>query len=120
MSTDTGLEAVSTDSWQLQVATHPLNASRCVTPVGAVGGLTIDEGPTAHLSSFGWRRVLIHPAPAAFRMLPGAALSRQTPSGTVSTKWEPKHQADGGKSYHITITIPVDTSAHVQLPMIAR
>ena len=74
----------------------------------AVAGLGTDD------KVHGWKKLLVHPSPHAFRKVGASSLSRSTPLGLASVDWSAS--AEGQVS--MAVTVPVGATASLRLPLL--
>lgn len=80
-------------------------------------GLTVPTLPgTLEPAHMGWRRVLVHPAPAMVRELRQGGATRRTPMGLAAVAWSIGQDRDTELS--ATVDVPEFTTADVRLPVL--
>ena len=74
----------------------------------SVAGLGTDD------KVHGWKKLLVHPSPHAFRKVGASSLSRNTPQGLASVDW--RASVEGQVS--MAVTVPVGATASLRLPLL--
>jgi hypothetical protein len=98
-------------NYQLEIAAAAVaeQADRVARFIAAsVAGLGTDD------KVHGWKKLLIHPSPHAFRKVGASTLSRDTPLGLTSVDW--RASAEGQVS--MAVTVPVGATASLRLPLL--
>lgn len=84
--------------------------------IAAALGLTMASLPGAtSVADMGWRRLVVHPTPAAVRALGQGKVSRRTPQGTASVSWR-RHQRP--VHLELNVTVPSHAVADVRVPLL--